>query len=662
MSKGRRVSRTQFRYTTYEADIAEDNPVRFVDYFVDSLDMEALGCKQETNQHVGRPIETYASDLLKLILYGACNELDSSRDMERACKINVEVRWLMHGSAPSYAMISTFRKNNINCFDDVFHIFTDMLIDHFGLSFQTIDGSKFKASNSKDSNFTLHKIDDRIAWKQQDLADLERRIRAFEPNYVLPSVEAIPYSPDAKPTEKKTKKTADNNTQLSMFDDPQAQIEAIKEAIEEDEQQEAQQDEDAQREEPKDQEEKDAEAIRKATLDKLKEQVKKKSELLAKHLGYRQYMEDNHLSQLSLTDPTSKLMKSKNGYIVAYNVQALVDSETHLITEILVTTEPGDTGQIYPLVSKYKKRRPKALIHVAADKGYQSAEDMALCLESGVIPHVITGPGVDGYDVEFPYVPLETAGIMLASEDPAVIAQVLRSGNIPKIYAEVLSEPRITSKNIYDHELPSDVSKMTDDEMREFAAKGYFVRNLETDRVYCPAGVILRKKSEKRNGNIRYTNKNSCRECKFRHKGYCATGKTPFKEVDFADKVTTIRCRKWLNDENEDETEQSDEDKEALKAQLPKPKKKLIGTRQIVIMKLKPDRAKTEKRFSIAEHPFGTMKIALGREAYNLRGLQKVSGEQALTAWAYNFKIAFNLLGFKGLWNLWSEAKETAAK
>ena len=103
----------QFRMTTFEQDIDEENMVRLIDAFVDALDMENLGFEPEITTPMGRPKEFYGSDLLKLMIYGARNQLDSSRDMERACKINVEARWLVHGVTPSYSAISEFRRKNI---------------------------------------------------------------------------------------------------------------------------------------------------------------------------------------------------------------------------------------------------------------------------------------------------------------------------------------------------------------------------------------------------------------------------------------------------------------------------------------------------------------------------------------------------------------------
>ena len=84
----------------------------------------------------------------------------------------------------------------------------------------------------------------------------------------------------------------------------------------------------------------------------------------------------------------------------------------------------------------------------------------------------------------------------------------------------------------------------TTDEMVERAKEGYFVRDPEWNLVYCPAGEILRQKCIKKNGNIRYTNKNACKHCKNRNK--CYKGKNEWKEIDFTKDTLEKACKEWL--------------------------------------------------------------------------------------------------------------------
>lgn len=81
-----------------------------------------------------------------------------------------------------------------------------------------------------------------------------------------------------------------------------------------------------------------------------------------------------------------------------------------------------------------------------------------------------------------------------------------------------------------------------EEQMRKRAAEGYFVRDLEKDRVYCPTGEILRRKSNRKNGEIRYANKRACKLCEQRD--ICT--RSPWKEIDFPDKVIEVRNMNWL--------------------------------------------------------------------------------------------------------------------
>lgn len=88
---------------------------------------------------------------------------------------------------------------------------------------------------------------------------------------------------------------------------------------------------------------------------------------------------------------------------------------------------------------------------------------------------------------------------------------------------------------------------LTEEQMIRRAAEGYFVRDLESNRVYCPAGEVLRKKSVRKNGDIRYANKMACKLCEYR--SLCT--RSPWKEVDFPEEVTEARNLNWLKAKDE---------------------------------------------------------------------------------------------------------------
>src|SRR5208337_4383294 len=95
------------------------------------------------------------SDLLKLYIYGYLNQIRSSRRLEKACVSNLEVMWLVKKLAPDFKTIADFRKDNIDCIKPVFKEFVYLCrsLDLFGAELVAVDGSKFKAVNSKSNNF-----------------------------------------------------------------------------------------------------------------------------------------------------------------------------------------------------------------------------------------------------------------------------------------------------------------------------------------------------------------------------------------------------------------------------------------------------------------------------------------------------------------------------
>ncbi len=160
--------------------VAEDSPVRLIDAFADRLDMSAMGFQRVEPEDMGRP----AYDprvLLKVLIYGYFYGARSSRRMERECKVNVEVMWLTGKLTPDHNTLSEFRKSNIRCMKPMFREFNKFCLgmDMFRLDYVSIDGSKFRAVNSKDRNFTLSKLDDRI--KRLD-AHIDEYLLALEEN------------------------------------------------------------------------------------------------------------------------------------------------------------------------------------------------------------------------------------------------------------------------------------------------------------------------------------------------------------------------------------------------------------------------------------------------------------------------------------------------
>ena len=151
-------------------------------------------------------------------------------------------------------------------------------------------------------------------------------------------------------------------------------------------------------------------------------------------------MQSEGLSQISLTDPDAMLMKTKNTFCVAHNVQTAVESDTHMIADFIVNVHPIDHGMLNPTMSAIKENSDTdSILEVTAYKGCQEKFDMMECLENGIIPNVILPEGKDVYSLETPYEEAEISADDLASKTPEDLRKCLRSGNIPDAYKDVLS-------------------------------------------------------------------------------------------------------------------------------------------------------------------------------------------------------------------------------
>jgi transposase len=160
---------------TLDKYVDAENPVRFIDAFIDSLNPEKLGFKHSILANTGRPSYD-PSDLLKLYVYGYLNQVRSSRKLERECYRNVEVMWLMKKLAPDHKTIADFRKDNVDCIKPVFKEFVYLCrsLNLYGAQLVAIDGSKFKAVNSKSNNFNEKTVALRLKRTEEKIAEYLR--------------------------------------------------------------------------------------------------------------------------------------------------------------------------------------------------------------------------------------------------------------------------------------------------------------------------------------------------------------------------------------------------------------------------------------------------------------------------------------------------------
>ena len=151
--------------------IAEDNPVRVIDAFVDRLDLSELGFEGMEPAETGRPAY-HPSVLLKLYVYGYLNRVQSSRRLEREAGRNVEVMWLVGRLVPDHKTVADFRKDSGHAIRKVCARFVELCreMNLLATASVAIDGSKFKAVNNRDRNFTRAKLERRRAQLEESVA------------------------------------------------------------------------------------------------------------------------------------------------------------------------------------------------------------------------------------------------------------------------------------------------------------------------------------------------------------------------------------------------------------------------------------------------------------------------------------------------------------
>jgi len=159
-----------------DATIDQDNEVRTIDLFVNSLQLKDFGFRVDFPEN-GRPAY-HPSDILKLYIYGYLNKIRSSRDLEKECKRNIEVMWLLNSLHPDHNTISNFRRDNPDAIKKVFRV-TVQMAKHFKLIGGRLlagDSTKFRAQNSKKNNFNHKKIKRHSAYIDNKLDEYNKKL------------------------------------------------------------------------------------------------------------------------------------------------------------------------------------------------------------------------------------------------------------------------------------------------------------------------------------------------------------------------------------------------------------------------------------------------------------------------------------------------------
>jgi len=294
--------------------VAAAAPVRFIDAFVLTLELRALGFDRAVAANTGRP-PYHPGDLLRLYLYGYLNRVRSSRLLEKECHKNMEVIWLLRHLRPDFKTIADFRRDNKKPLQQVCRQFTLLCrkLDLFGGELVAIDGSKFRAVNSKDKNFNEKKLRELIAGIDAKIANYLQQLD--ESDHDEP--------PESGPLSK----------------------EALQEKI--------------------------------AQLQERKDDYAELSDRV-----------DEEDKQVSTTDPNAKLMHTRDGAQVCYNVQSAVDSKHKLIVEHEVTNDAVDYQQLSSMARSAKETLGVETMNVVADKGYYSNTEVQRCVEHGITPYL----------------------------------------------------------------------------------------------------------------------------------------------------------------------------------------------------------------------------------------------------------------------------------
>ena len=332
-------------------------------------------------------------------------------------------------------------------------------------------------------------------------------------------------------------------------------------------------------------------------------------------------MEEKKESQKSLTDEEARLMKNNGKYTVGYNVQEVTDTKSHIVVNYETNNQAADVGSMERVISEAKGiMKREGIVDNITDQGYKDRKDMAECLKRGIRPEVTLGEE-ESYEVEFEYKEKEITEEKRKSTKEEDIKECLEAGVIPQAYEEILSEVRIIERTKIEKIEEIEQEEIDKEEIRRMAIEEEcFIKDKETDKVYCPMGETLRRKSRNRE-KIKYCNKEACKRCK----KPCTESK--YKEVVMSEEQIISGTNKKL--------------KNIYNPKIKKEKKKI----KVVKMKLRPKEEDLRLRMGTSEHVHGTLKRTDDASYLLLKGLEKVNGELALSYCAVNLRRLKNLLG-----------------
>jgi len=192
--------------------VSDNNSIRIIDEYIQQLDLKSLHFKRAATPLMGRP-PYHPKDMLKLYLYGYLNRIRSSRRLEQEAIRNLEVIWLLRKLKPDFKTIADFRKDNKKALKKVFRDFTRLCDEWelFGKELVAIDGSKFRACNSKKNNYNTKKLERHLKYLDEKIENYIQELDHHD------MAEASLKKPDAKAIAERIQQLRDRKEKYESY-------------------------------------------------------------------------------------------------------------------------------------------------------------------------------------------------------------------------------------------------------------------------------------------------------------------------------------------------------------------------------------------------------------------------------------------------------------
>lgn len=343
--------------------------------------------------------------------------------------------------------------------------------------------------------------------------------------------------------------------------------------------------------------------------EQMPEKLKELKERANKYRGFQKRFQEGE-KQILETDPESRTLHSKDGLHPAYNIQTVTETANHIITNFETTTANTDQGQLRVMGTIVKEELKRDIVHLIADKGYESRQDIEECLLNGIIPDVGLKYDKEERVFNLDYREADVTPEQRASSRPEDIMACLHAGVLPECYEG-------TNIRV---------------EVQKRGALSCFIRH-DDGTVTCPMGRTLYKRQDKKYGT-QYGSREACRTCPNR----CTDSKGEKTVlIGYNSNVVPV----LMYGHSEYPLQQLPED------YVISPNNHSLyrkgRAKETVKITIKRDKARQQIRKETAEHPFGTVKWYDGMQSFLCRGKEKVTAETALAYTGYNIRRAINL-------------------